>query len=245
MMLERHYQHMVDLQHSRDIAELQTVCTRFCQEQGFDHFIYGARISKSLRNPSYIVINGYPEEWRQHYEDVGYLHTDPTVTHCFSQTLPLFWQDIDLRRPINHKLFYEAADFGLISGVSLPVHCIRGGTAMLSFSSHQQTQQSQPHFIDRLALSHLFANYLHEAVLRLAEETPELHLNSKLLSQREKECLLWITEGKTSWEISRILNISERTVAFHINNAMRKLDVTNRQQAVARAITLGHIHPQI
>ena len=244
-MFQQHYQYLVDLNAAKDITDLQSICERFCQEHGFDNFIYGARISESLRHPSYIIINGYPAEWRQHYENSNYLHIDPTVSHCFSQTLPIFWQDIDLSHHRAYKLFFEAADFGIVSGISIPVHCIRGGTAMLSLSSHQQAKKSQTHFLDRLAITHLFTNYLHEAVLRLAEENPNLHIRSKLLSEREKECLLWITEGKTTWEIAKILNIAERTVSFHVNNAIRKLDVTNRQQAVARAITLGHIEPQL
>ena len=244
-MFEQHYQYMVDLQSANNITELQSTCNRFSLEHGFDNYIYGARISGSLCNPTYIVINGYPDEWRQHYEDSDYLHIDPTVTHCFSQTLPLFWQDIDIKKSNNHKVFSEAADFGIISGISIPVHCIRGGTAMLSLSSNQQDQKIQRHLVDHLAICHLFANYLHEAVLRVAEDNPQLHISSKLLSKREKECLLWITEGKTTWEISKILNIAERTVSFHVNNAIQKLDVTNRQQAVARAITLGHIEPLI
>lgn len=242
-MFKQHYQHMMKLQSAASITDLQKTCELFCQEQEFDNFIYGARISGSLRTPTYIIINGYPAAWRDHYESASYLHIDPTVTHCFSQTLPIFWQDISLNHPDVKKMFYEAADFGIVSGFSIPVHCIRGGTAMLSLSSHLSAERSQTHLNDRLAMSHLFANYLHEAVLRIAEEDPQLHLSSKLLSAREKECLLWITEGKTSWEIAKILNIAERTVAFHINNAIQKLDVTNRQQAVARAITLGHIEP--
>ncbi|MBY3123131.1 helix-turn-helix domain-containing protein [Rhizobium laguerreae] len=35
------------------------------------------------------------------------------------------------------------------------------------------------------------------------------------LSPREKECLLWIAQGKTSWETAVIMGISENTVAFH------------------------------
>jgi LuxR family transcriptional activator of bioluminescence operon len=64
------------------------------------------------------------------------------------------------------------------------------------------------------------------------------------LTDREKECLLWAAEGKTSWEASQILGISERTVIFHLQNASDKLGVNNRQQAVARAIAMGMILPQ-
>ena len=45
-------------------------------------------------------------------------------------------------------------------------------------------------------------------------------------------------EGKTGWEIGKLLGISERTVVFHVENAARKLGVFGRRQAVARAIAL-------
>ncbi len=56
------------------------------------------------------------------------------------------------------------------------------------------------------------------------------------LSTRDKEILLWLAEGKSNWDVSVILKISERTVRFHVNNAMRKLDAVNRTQAVAIAM---------
>lgn len=55
------------------------------------------------------------------------------------------------------------------------------------------------------------------------------------LSPREREVLRWLRCGKTSWAISLILRISERTVNYHVNNIMRKLDVSNRMQAVSVA----------
>ncbi len=57
----------------------------------------------------------------------------------------------------------------------------------------------------------------------------------KTLSPREKEVLKWLKCGKTSWAISVILQISERTVNYHVNNIMRKLGVINRMQAVSAA----------
>ncbi len=53
------------------------------------------------------------------------------------------------------------------------------------------------------------------------------------LSAREREVLMWLRCEKTSWAISVILKISERTVNFHVNNIMRKLGVSNRMQAVS------------
>ncbi len=59
------------------------------------------------------------------------------------------------------------------------------------------------------------------------------------LTVKEKEVLKWVIEGKTSWEISRILDTSERTVKFHLKNVYSKLRVSNRAQAVAKAGRLG------
>lgn len=58
------------------------------------------------------------------------------------------------------------------------------------------------------------------------------------LSAREEECLLWAAQGKTSKETGLILGVTERTVNFHLYNAFHKLEVHNKNAAVARAITL-------
>ncbi|GBE03501.1 MAG TPA: response regulator [Nitrospirae bacterium] len=61
------------------------------------------------------------------------------------------------------------------------------------------------------------------------------------LSMREKEVLKWLKIGKSSWDISIILGISERTVNFHVTNIMSKLDAMTRTQAVAISIEKGLI----
>jgi len=59
------------------------------------------------------------------------------------------------------------------------------------------------------------------------------------LTGRELECLEWVSHGKTSWEIAVILELSERTINFHLGNACQKLGVYGRQHAVAKALKLG------
>lgn len=59
------------------------------------------------------------------------------------------------------------------------------------------------------------------------------------LSNRETEVLRWTADGKTSSEISCILNIAERTVNFHINNVVTKLNAANKTSATIKAAMLG------
>jgi DNA-binding NarL/FixJ family response regulator len=61
------------------------------------------------------------------------------------------------------------------------------------------------------------------------------------LTEREQEVLTWVGRGKTSSEIATILGLRERTVNFHCDQAMKRLDVTNRTQAVAKAVGEGLI----
>ncbi|MEI8402415.1 MAG: helix-turn-helix domain-containing protein [Alcaligenaceae bacterium] len=62
------------------------------------------------------------------------------------------------------------------------------------------------------------------------------------LSERELECLEWVSFGKTSWETALILGVSERTINFHLLNACRKLNVYGRQAAVAVALRQNLLH---
>lgn len=55
------------------------------------------------------------------------------------------------------------------------------------------------------------------------------------LTSREMEVLSWIKKGKTSSQISSIMDISQNTVNFHIKNIFNKLGAENRSQVVALA----------
>ncbi|MET1536881.1 helix-turn-helix transcriptional regulator [Burkholderia sola] len=60
-------------------------------------------------------------------------------------------------------------------------------------------------------------------------------------TRKESDVIKWVVEGKTAWEIGRILSMSERTVKFHLTNVYEKLRVSNRAQAVAKVSRLGLI----
>nr|AAP32919.1 CviR [Chromobacterium violaceum] len=59
------------------------------------------------------------------------------------------------------------------------------------------------------------------------------------LSQREYDIFHWMSRGKTNWEIATILDISERTVKFHVANVIRKLNANNRTHAIVLGMHLA------
>ncbi len=86
----------------------------------------------------------------------------------------------------------------------------------------------------------LLSPYLHLALLRYYFYSKKA--DAPRLTGRENEVLIWIKEGKTNWEISQILKISERTVKYHVENIYRKLGVSTRTRAVSVAVSTGVIY---
>ena len=75
-------------------------------------------------------------------------------------------------------------------------------------------------------------------------QIPQLLAEASLqdpLSDRERECLFWVSEGKTTDEIAVILGVSSNTVNSYITHAIQKFSASNRAMAIATAIRSGII----
>lgn len=57
-------------------------------------------------------------------------------------------------------------------------------------------------------------------------------MNLEILTKREKEIFDLLVVNKTTFEIAKLLNITEKTVRNHISNVIGKLGVSSRTQAI-------------
>ena len=69
----------------------------------------------------------------------------------------------------------------------------------------------------------------------------EVFMDKNILTKREKDVFNLLISNKTTKDIANILNISEKTVRNHISNAMQKLGVKGRAQAVVELIRMNII----
>ncbi|WP_064092542.1 helix-turn-helix domain-containing protein [Rossellomorea aquimaris] len=67
------------------------------------------------------------------------------------------------------------------------------------------------------------------------------YTHKPLLTKREKEVFELLVQDKTTKEIASDLFISEKTVRNHISNAMQKLGVKGRSQAVVELLRMGEL----
>jgi transcriptional regulator EpsA len=86
-----------------------------------------------------------------------------------------------------------------------------------------------------LMLPHLHVALMHVCNNEGADLVPD-SAPEPALSERERQVLQWVRQGKTNHEIGQILSISPLTVKNHVQKILRKLNVSNRAQAAARGM---------
>lgn len=231
------------LQNTHGIEALRDMMGRHLERIGFNRFAYLAiRIPGNPKVP--FVITTYLDDWAIHYQDHDYMNFDPVVSMAGQSVLPFEWLSInDKRRATKRQrlVLNEAGDFGMKGGFTVPIHGPGGAMAAMSASSDVNHKEFNDLWEKHKHDVHLMGLYYHVAVGNsvLDTDTPSL----VRLTDRERECLLWTARGKTAWEASEILHISEETVVFHLKNAMRKIGVFGKHHAVVKAIMLGLIVP--
>lgn len=192
----------------------------------------GERIS--LRK---VVNSGYNTDWIEHYIKDGLEEIDPVLDFACSTHGLFTWDQAyssKAGRATNH--FRKSAEaYELTNGYTFSyAEQTSPHTRRVTLCSVPTPAPEDIQMADYL-LSHLVPAF-HTKL----SSTPNSH---SPLSSREAEILAWARAGKTVWEQSKILNIAESTVKYHLLNCYRKLNVNNRAQAVAKGIELGLLAP--
>lgn len=208
----------------------------------FDYFLVGIVIPHSITTNDIFILDNYPTDWRQQYDELDLVKLDPIVSYSMNNYMPMIWSQVsqDKRYSKNEmRVMQKAHSAGLQAGFSVPIHSRMGEFGMISLALSQGKTESIAHFNNAIPLVQLIIPVLQDALKRIntAQEIVGVQL-----TKRESECLTWAAEGKSSWEISQILNCSERTVLFHLNNAGHKLNASNRYQSISKAILTGAIN---
>ena len=202
---------------------------------GFHAYIMAGLPAPGTALPELTVANGWPAEWFELYTRENFSALDPVPRYGASTVQPFEWSDARYDKeddPAAHLVMMRATEFQLRAGYCIPMHYDGGGAVISLATEHLH--------LDPLAKSalQLIGVYAHNRIRSLSRGPEE---RRDLLTSREREVLRWAACGKTSWEISMILKISERTVKFHLVEASRKLNAVNRTSAVAKALARGLI----
>lgn len=182
-----------------------------------------------------VIIGNYPREWVETYVKNKMHKKDPVIRRSSSVSVPFSW-DEKIDQSSNSSIFNLSKKYGIEQGFSVPVHDPGSAFGSMHFASDgnsinfKRNVSKNKYIISCLSyLAHLY---------RPVEARQK---NYRQLTDREIECLRWVAIGKTYSEIGLILDISERTVKFHTQNIMRKMNTVNMKQAVAEALRMNII----
>lgn len=211
---------------------LQVAIADLVRELGFDTYAY-----LNVQPGRTYAVSNYAPAWQERYFELDYARIDPVVSTGRAKMEPFAWSAADPRQtiPKSVRRFYaEAGDFGIRSGISIPVRTAFGHMSMLTLASRKEALSLELD-IDQIAA--VTAATLLHARLQRHEIEPTAQANVELTA-KQALCLAWSAEGKTMRDIATIENMSYATVNFHLNNARRTLDAGSLAQATAIATKL-------
>jgi DNA-binding CsgD family transcriptional regulator len=196
-------------------------------------FAYLAITHKQASVPK--LISNYPSAWTEHYLQSHYERVDPVIIRALGNPEPFKWGlgvEAIVQTEVQCRLFDEAAHFGIRNGFTIPIHDSCGLVAAVTFAADAGRPQFERCISEHARVLQLMAIYFHAHARHSFR--PERMIDGVSLSPREFECLEWAAQGKSFWEIGRILGISRHTVASYLDSAKEKLGVRTIVQAATR-----------
>lgn len=233
----------IEIQASKSIKDIKLALTNVRSQLNFDMFLYAVKLPRTFTRTANFIISEYPEKWIIRYANQGYSNIDPVVKHCLSSHTPYHWGNYkDYTDETTRNFMKEACEYDLCNGISVGMRGFDGENGIFSVAINEQKALSPENIFHATLSLNALLPYLHEKIRTILQED-EFSEAENTLTERERECLFWTAEGKTAKETAQILAISESTIVFHLKNTIKKLNVHNRNQAVAKAVLIGIIVP--
>lgn len=223
---------------AKDEGELLAAMKTAARQIGYDQVLFAIEMRLPGTTAMQHITSGFRADYQTLYQERSFAGVDPTVSHCQTSNQPLVWHEQMYGRD-SHEMMEEARKYGLGHGLSLPVHEGSKIVSMLSLG-RDRAFESEAEKSRVLVAGNVLAHCLHVASENLILPNA-LAKRRPHLSPREQECFKLIALGKSNWDIGQLLHISEASVAFHVQNVLRKLHVSTRTQAVAIGVALGMI----
>ncbi len=188
-----------------------------------------------------VHMSSYAAAWQDEYLADALYHSDAVVHDAQQGRMPIIWSldNIGARGKEATAVFERAASYDIRSVCTIPIRDKIGRLSAITFASKDKLPTFQLFIKDNLAFLHLAAAFLQANVEHLTGAGSGNV--GKTLTPRELSSLKFASEGLQNRDIAEKLHITERTVTFHIDNAIHKLGTNNRPHAVGRAIRLGLI----
>lgn len=205
---------------------------------GMGKFTYNYYPKQFLQEETrHTVCTGQVQAWEEYYVSRHYHQIDPIFNRMRKSVTPLSWilqeelLDCDEQQK---QLYCDAIDFGFHGGFAIPIHTPYGEFANLVIQDVAAIKLIQEYPEIESALQLIACHYQAAVSYHLEQANTIIHL-----TDREIQCLQLTANHLSAKQIAATLQITPRTVGFHLENALKKLMVNNKHHAVTKAMQLG------
>jgi DNA-binding CsgD family transcriptional regulator len=226
---------------AKDPSQFRSVVIRFAQQLGFEKVAALVAVDRPGMKPEFASVHNAPMGFEQGIQDMDMARRDPVMQHCRRNTMPIIWTQKTYLDSGAIDVWDVQAQFGYRSGIAMALHLPEGRHFTIGVERDQDLPISAPELTRMVADLQLFAVHAQDTAMRILV-SEEAQPECPALSPRELEVLRWTMDGKTAKAIGSLLNVTERTVVAHLQNAMLKLNVNSKHVAVLKALRLGLIH---
>ncbi|MER9228936.1 LuxR family transcriptional regulator [Mesorhizobium sp. M0664] len=223
-----------------NVGQLLTDLLHTVKTLGFEHLILSGVPLGGQKLAPMVELNGWPNGWFERYVDAEHAVVDGVCIYSAKTLKPFLWADVPAKwsgTKASQRVAGEAAEFGIMSGFAVPMLSVSHWQSVLSFASSAKVCSLSPRQEVQLVTMAIYAGMAIQALSQRDDK------NEDLLTDREREVLLWAAAGKTSSETSQILGLTERTAKWHLTKAREAFGVATTTQAVVEAVRKRLIHP--
>lgn len=230
----------------RDLAEIATeaeladLLADVTRELGFCYFALSHHGDIRRAAQSSIRLHNYPDDWADYYDDHRLGVSDPVFRASHLTSVGFAWSEIPRMielTPGDLAMLARAEAKGISDGFTVPANVPGESNGSCSFANPKGIALRD----EDLPLAQLVGAFAFEAARRLWRVRSAPYSALPKLTDRQRECVLWVARGKSDWEISRILGIQHETVVRHLKQARERYGVAKRTMLAIQALFEGSI----
>lgn len=218
--------------------ELHATMARISRELGFQYFALSQHVDMATTRDQAFRLHNYPAAWQDYYDAHRLSVSDPVHRASHVTCIGFTWSrlpEMIALTPRDRQILSIGRAQGIGDGFTVPANVPGEARGSCSFAN----QAGRPLPDAALPFAQLVGAFGFEAARRFW--MPRRNGSRVPLTDRQRDCVLWAARGKSDWEISRILGVSEETVARHLKGAFCRYGVNKRTLLAIRALFDGTI----
>ena len=236
-MLQDNYQSLMEVR-TRD--EFQSAIVKLAQNLGFNTVSASSIFDRMPGLVKFITVDNTPTAYLSIYNSAENYRRDPVMQHCKTSSRAIIWDQATYVKTGYEDQWEQQAAHGYCTGIAMALHMPEERHFMIGVDRDQALPRDQKTLSRLVADLQLFAVYAQEAAAQvIVPPTLRIEDSDASLTPLELEILRWTLDGKTAWEVGRILSISETMAVSQANSAMHRLHCVTKLQAALKARRLG------